>query len=423
MPWFAYKALRSDGTEVSGEIEARERGEALQKLGSKGWEVFFLGDSNKKESAPRKKGEPERAAPAKERGKAAPAVGSVRLTASEVILFSDELTDLLGAGFRLEPALRLIGRRGEKSRIQQVAVLIEGRVREGFSFSDALKRSSPSFGDLYCNLVAAGEHAAALEPLLRRQVEYLTIMQDLRRKLTTATIYPIFLIVSAVTVTGMFIAFLVPKLTKLIEATRATPPLGTRIMIAMSDFLVKNGWLIFGAVVGGLMLLLVLLRSKRFREEWDRVRLKIPVMGSVELAGFYVQTLETVANIMASGLLLPEALRLSKGITNNSYLRKQMQTLTEKVNEGTALHQAMEGARVFPGKLVDLVRVGEESGLQNTLTKAAQRYQKELGIRIDRIAALIQPTIIVAMSVLVGSIAYMMITSIYQTISLLRPGG
>ena len=180
MPLFSYSAVSQSGARVSGQVDAQSRAEAFRKLDRDRLQPISLVQQNGAETTaarPRSSDEPV-------------ATRDIRLSGSQIILFTEEMSDLLDAGLQLEPALKVMEARNELSSIKAVATALRHEVREGSSLSNALRLVSPSFGDLFCNLVAAGELSGSLPELLRRQATFLVAMDDLRKKVVSALIYP-----------------------------------------------------------------------------------------------------------------------------------------------------------------------------------------------------------------------------------------
>lgn len=188
MPHFSYKALATNGTVATGEVEASDRSEALRALDKRGLQPVTVKESartpSKKEIA---KPKPKEAVGEKVE---VSADGTIKLKRAEVILFTEELSDMIGAGLQLEPALKSMEMRQELGSLKEVSRRIREIVRDGVNFSVALKKVSPSFGPLYCSLAAAGEASGALDTILKRQAYYLKTLAELQTKIILAMIYP-----------------------------------------------------------------------------------------------------------------------------------------------------------------------------------------------------------------------------------------
>jgi general secretion pathway protein F len=433
MAVFTYKAL-SGGSITTGELDASDRREALRMLDKKGLQPVKLTEA--KVAEPKAK----RVSPRSSGGKADPPgpkpkagspatvatakmaeipEGPIKLRRAEVVLFTEELSDMLAAGLQLEPALRAMENRQELGNLKVVSVKLRQIVRDGNSFSNALRRVSPSFGPLYCSLAAAGEASGALDTILQRQAHYLKTLQELQGRVTLALIYPAFLMFSGILVSIIFVTKLIPQLTTLLESTPgAEMPMGAVILINVSDFITK-WWMVMLLLLAAFgVLFKAWTDSEANKPQWDRAKLKIPLYGRVVEQRFFVQYLETMANLVANGLPLLRSLELTKDATQNIHHQEHLKEMIEMVGDGRSLSKTMVKSGIFPSLLIDMVAVGEQTGkIDQALQRAAVRYDKELSNALQRVMALIMPSVLIVMALLIGTMAYLMITAIFQTIS------
>ena len=428
MPLFAYKALSANGSVTSGEIDAIDRPEALRVLDRKGLQPVNLMETAA--SAPPKKSngsaktmpkefERLRSKPdAKEKDAGRPD-GPLKLKRQEVVLFTEELSDMLSAGLQLEPALKSMESRQELGNLKAVSSRIRQIVRDGVNFSVALKKVSPSFGPLYCSLAAAGEASGALDTILKRQAHYLRTLAELQSRLILAMIYPAFLVLAGIGVSIVFVTTLIPQLTQLIESTPGGKiPLGAAILIGASDFLTKWWIVIVLTLIAAFIFFKAWKDNDANKPAWDRIKLKLPLVGPVITSRFYVQFLETMANLVGNGLPLLRALELSRDATQNRGLREELDKVIAQVGDGRSFSKALIRNGAFPPLLIDMISVGEQTGkIDQSLRRAAERYDKELDKSLQRIMALVMPTVLIIMAGLIGTMAYLMITAIFQTIS------
>lgn len=374
----------------------------------------------------RQKGDAAPATPAAGTGPAAPVIpaGPQRLSHAQLIMFTEEMSDLLDAGLPLEASLHVIEQRQEASSLRAVAAKVRQLVRDGSSVSNALKASSPSFNDLYCNLVAAGEVSGALPQILRRQVAYLTVMHDLRNTVIQALLYPALILVMGGVLLTFFMVNLVPNLMMLFEKTEQKMPIATRALISASRLFSNWWWAMLLLLVLGAFLFRALIRSPAGKEWWARSSYKLPLIGPVLQSRFLAQFCQTLANLVGNGLPLLTGLTLMEKATSNAWLRGRLTIVSGIVSEGGSLSRAMRRAGGFPELFQDLVAVGEQTGdLATALEKAAARYEKEMRIRIQRITALVGPVVLIAIALILGVMIYSIITSIFQAISGLRVRG
>jgi type II secretory pathway component PulF len=410
MAVFAYQGTGDRGERRVGELEAPSRSEALRRLIQDRIQPLSL--------VAKADGAVGPALPKTAREEATAAgrsfTGNIHLNYPQLILFTDELSDFLNSGLQLEPALQLMERREERSPVKDVAGYLREKVRDGTSFSEALKVASPDFDELYCNLVAAGEVSGALAPLLQRKAIHLVAMQDLRSRVKLAMIYPAVLVLAGLGAMTVFMTVLVPQMTKLFAKTGSSMPLPTYVLVHMSDLTHRYG-LFVGAIVGILVaLFLTYIKQPVGRRWWDESKLNIPLMGSLLSAAFNAQFCQTMSNLLKNGLPLLTALKLTSGATANVFYRSLLLRITDLVGEGASLTRAMKAAGHFPPNLRDLVKVGEQTGdLAATLEKIGERYQKIIGLRIDRIMSVVPLIIISALGVMVLLIAWSMLSGIF----------
>lgn len=431
MPAFTYKALGANGAVENGQIDAGDRGEALRVLDRKGLQPVSLkqlsGDDREKAQKARKTGPQPRRPSAKSRAadaKSQPArraesEDDLKLKRADIVLFTEELSDMLAAGLQLEPALKAMENRQELGALKDVAQAVRHLVRDGTSFSRALNMVSPSFGPLYCSLAAAGEASGALDQILKRQAHYLKTLSELQGRLVLALIYPAFLVLAGIGVAIVFSTVLIPQLTSLIESSPGGKlPGPIRALVVITDHFGAYWYIYLIVIVVAGLLFKVWKDNEDNRPTWDRVKLDMPLVGPVISSRFYVQFLETMANLVGNGLNLLRSLELTRDATQNLSLRSALNDVIDQVGDGRSLSRAMIRTERFPSLLIDMVSVGEQTGkIDISLRRAAERYDRELQKSLDRIMALIMPTILIIMALMIGTMAYLMINAIFQTIS------
>jgi len=414
MPAYAYEAVRRGGERMQGEVEARSRAEACEKLERERLQPLWLKLRSARESAApvaRKPGEPATALPK----------GGFRLSAREVMLFTEELSDLLEAGLQLEQALRIMGNRQDASALKGVAAYLRNEIREGVGFSVAMRRASGSFGDLFCNLVAAGEQGGALHAILKRTLEYQKLVAELKSKVAAALVYPAFIGFAGLALIILFVSYLVPQLGSLLGTTGDKMPLATALLISASQWMGAYWWLLILLAVAVGFAFRAFIRTASGRAWWDQAQLRIPLVGAVLRAKFLAQLAQTLATLTSNGIALYGALKLTNAATPNVHLQALLGRITDDVGEGSALSRAVARTKAFPSVFVDMIVVGEQTGdLPMALEKAGARYDKELNIAISALTSMIQPAVIVVMAGVVGIVAYSMMGGIFQAVSGLR---
>lgn len=398
---FLYKAASRDGVLSNGTLLAPDRNSALERLEALKLQPILL---------------TERVVGRKQRDPVADDGIIIRLKAAEVLEFTEELAELLRGGVTLEKSLAIIERREGSSRLPLIARQIRGKLRDGKTLSDALKGSSPDFGELYCRLVAAGEESGALNRILERQAVHLKALQALKAGVVFALIYPAFLCISAIGVLVMFVTFLIPKLVELLESTGGALPAGAQFMVDTADFFQSTWGLWVGLTALALISGAWLARNRRVF--WDTLVMSIPIFGKVLHLRQQVLFLETMASLTENGLPVVTALTLTRNAVPSPVYQKEIDLIRTRVQDGEGLSNSLVHSRCFPTILTDLISVGEETGdLSGALGRASIRFDAALSQSVQRISAIIQPAVVLVMAGMVGCMAYLMISAIFQTVS------
>lgn len=404
MPVFTYQALQPGGGRTSGEVEATSRQDAFNRLRQQNLQPFQLAMKG--------------AVAAAETDKDSNGGGENRLSRQQVLLFTEELCELLEAGLKLDRALQVIEQRQDKSALRHVAASARQSLREGATFSAALRAASPSFSELYCNMVKAGEVSGTVPKILKRQVEFLTMMGELQRRVTSALIYPSVIFTAGIALLVIFMTFLLPQLTVMLTKTGKTLPLATRVLIAISSFFGSYWWVILIVAVAAVLGFRHFTSRGDGRAWWDRAQLSIPAVGPLLRMRFYAQFTQTLSTLLSNGVSLMQAMQLIKNATPNVYLQGLLERVATNVQDGAQLSRAIARVEFFPPTLIDIIQVGETTGdLDAALERSAKSYDKQLSVVIERVTALIQPMVIVMVALFVGLVAYSMITGIMQTVS------
>lgn len=408
MAIFTYRALEDGGGETTGEIQALSRAEAYRLLRDRGLRPLQVA-------------EPSSHVPTSSAHAASRASGPLRLTAQQLLDFTEELAELLEAGLQLERALSVIASRGEASPARTAAARLRQSVRDGLSFSNALRECGGAFDALYCNMAAAGEAAGALPQILRSQCAHLALMGELRRRVVSSLLYPSIVFAAAIALIFVFLAFLVPQLGVLLSKTGQKLPWITQALIAVSEFVGRWWWALLAAGGAALLLARWAISTPAGRQWWDRFLLDLPILGPVLRARFYAEVLQTLSTLVANGVTLLQGLLLLPGATANVFLSDLLRSAAVMIGEGSSLSSTLRKLGFFPPALCDILAVGEQTGdIAGALARAAKRYDRELTTRIERLTTLVQPAIILFVAIVVGLVAYSMIAGILTSVNALR---
>lgn len=412
MSTFRYEALDAAGKRVKGEVEAAGRPQAFAELEGRGQHPLVLEE--------KAGGDPSSGSP-DSKGAPVPS-GGLSLPRKDIIRFTEELADLLDSGMQIEPALASIGSRRTVSRLQPLSAEVRRRLREGASFSVALRGASPSFGELYLNLVQAGQQSGALKVILRRQLAQMIVIEDLKSRVRGALIYPSFMIVAAIGLTGIFVGYLVPQLQSLFTMGHGKMPLITQLLILSSHVISRWWWLILIGIGLAVWAFSAYVSRPIGRAWWHAFQLRLPGAGPVLLNSACSQLAHTLATLIKNDITLLAALKLVRAATVNVCMQAALDRCVVEVSDGSTLSRALGRRKLFPDEFTDLVALGEQTGdLAGALERAATRYDKELARSTASLTQLIEPMLIIIMAVMVGVISFSMMSGIFQAVNALRP--
>lgn len=422
MPRFNYRARDPQGKLIEGVIESADRASAIQLVEQRGCMPFRL------ESADGGGGKPAPAAaavaerkPAANGSAPAPvgaAGGSLRLSHSLRLFFTEQLAYLLSAGMTLDEALGILVRRLKQPALRSLTKSLHQSLIEGRSFSQALREYPRVFSPLYVNLVLAGEASGALTEILGRIVRHLTNTKLLRDRVQESLIYPAFLAVAGFALVILFITVMVPQLTSFFANTGGSLPLPTRALIHANYLIVHYWWVAAGLAFGTYSLFKVGTRSKEGRIAWDRASLSFPGYGSVMRHQFYAQFARTLATLLQNGVTLLRAMELLEEMSGNQYLRSRMIEARAALVDGSSLSNALGRHQIFPELFLDMMAVGEQSGrFAETMQMIADVYERELEQKVKVASAIIPPIIIVMIAMIVGAVVFGIMSAVFSVTS------
>lgn len=394
MPAYRYLALDGDGRRQRDVIQAESERHARQLLRERGLfprEVQASG--------------PVRGA----RGRGG------RLDANSRTDFTRQLATLVGAAIPLAEALQMLERQSRQAALKALLLDLLGQVREGYTLADSLGRHPGTFDPLYLTLVAAGERAGRLGPVLERLADYLERVQRQRHKARTALIYPLALALVSIAVVAGLMTFVVPKLTEQFIHSGLQLPWITRALVAVSDGLLVSGpWLLGLLVLAGVGLQR-LLRQVLWRRRWHRRLLRLPRLGELLRTLDSARLTRSLAILVGSGIPVLEGLQVSRATLGNQVLGDALDAAIEQVTAGTGLGRALDRTAVFPPLLVNMVASGEASGtLDAMLERVADAQERDFNQQVDLALALFEPVLILILGGVVLAIVLAILLPIMQ---------
>ncbi len=410
MPSFAYTARDRSGERQQGRIEARDRREALQALGQRGLSPIEVSEAT---PAPPSSRPPPASA-------AAPRAG-IRLPIDVVLQFSVDLRDLLSAGMTLGSCLQKLARQRGNPRRAAVLHAIHEDIVQGRSLSEALSRHPRSFGELYISLVRAGEAAGQLQEALENAVRHYERAAKAREQVVGALVYPCIVAVFGILTIIACLVFVIPNFTQIFEDLGQTLPAPTRLLIFLSNALLRHGPLLLALFTLVVLLFLRWRNTPAGRMAWHRFLLKAPVFHRLIRSAAYANFARTLSNLLLNGVPVLRALDIVKNTANNAVLEREIGALKDRVTDGSSLSRPLAESGVFPDVFTDMLAVGEEAGqVPRSLAQIARRYDDQLGRDIKVLTTLLEPLLMILIAGAVAFVAISMLLPVFQLTKGLR---
>jgi general secretion pathway protein F len=423
MPVFEYRGLTPAGKQVKGLLEADSSRALRQQLKRTG---VFLTDvvAEREGGAPRRGNGAAVAAAPKALGSQEVQLGRLvrgRVSSDDVAIFTRQLSTLLHAGVTLVDALTALVDQTEKERLKRIVSEVKTRVNEGSSLADALAQHGRIFGNLYVNMVRAGEASGALDAVLARLADFTEGQAKLRQKVVGTLIYPAIMTVIGSGVLAMLMTVVVPKVTKIFDSMKVTLPWTTRLLIFVSNTLSNWWWLIFPLFIAAVVLFIRWQKSPKGRPVWDRWVLRAPVFGSLVRMLAIARFSRTLATLLKSGVPLLTAMDITKNVISNGVLSGVVENARDAIREGESIAGPLKRSGEFPPLVHHMIAIGERSGqLEEMLLNVADSYENQVSVRIGALTALLEPLIIVAMGVAVAFVAFSILMPILQLNTAIR---
>jgi type IV pilus assembly protein PilC len=342
--------------------------------------------------------------------------GGRSIKQKDIAVFTRQLATMMKAGVPLLQAFDIVARGSPNPKLTRLLTDIRSDVETGTSLSASFRKHPMYFDALYCNLVEAGEAGGILEALLDRLALYQEKTLEIKRKIKSALMYPVAVIVVAFVVLTVIMIFVIPAFKEVFKSFGADLPAPTLVVIAMSEFFVSYWWAIFGFLGGGgYFLLESWKRSEKMQKAMDRLLLRIPIFGDLIFKSVVARWTRTLSTMFAAGVPLVEALDSVGGASGNAVFVEATEQIQKDVSTGTALTTSMQSTGVFPSMVLQMAAIGEESGaLDHMLGKAAEFYEQEVDEMVKGLSSLMEPFIIVILGVLIGGIVVSMYLPIFK---------
>lgn len=332
-----------------------------------------------------------------------------------LVFFTRQLSTMFSAGLTIEKSISNLEKEEKNKKFRKVLVRIANDIKKGFSLSEAMEQHPGVFNPLYISLVKAGEVSGTLHTVLDELSEYLEKIEDTRRKVWSALVYPIFILFFLLIVIWGLFYFIIPSFAAVYANFNAQLPGPTLVAIAISNFIRNNIFFAFLMLLTFFMAFFLFYLSDRGRYIVDSVILKFPVIGNLIYNSIMSNFSRTFSILMASGVPIMDTLELVENVVQNAVVESAVRRARIMVKEGYSVAGAFKKTGIFPPTLLQMISTGEDTGdMDKLLGKAAEFFEKLVDSVIDRLTSLIEPILIILMAGLVGTIIVVIYLPIFN---------
>ena len=402
MELYSYQARDAKGEFVSGTIEAESVSEVGRSLRSDG--LYILDIS---EGVQRKEQSVEEMFQNKQASR-----GAKR---EQVIDFAHQLSVMLETGVPLGEALTTITENTNAIGFKRIITTINEEVSSGATFSSSLARWPKVFPPLMVSLVLASEASGTLGLMMSRISKYLSKELKTAKQIKSALTYPIVMMVLAIAITIFMMVFVLPRFASIYANRSVQLPLPTRIMLGISAAWSNHWVIIIGGAIAAFMFVLYSAKTQRGQLVFDYLRLHTPIVGKMFNKLYITRSARTMATLLASGVDLLESVRITRGITNNSYYRELWEAVSKNLEQGAPFSDALRQSSLMPDSVTQMISAGEKTGrLGQVMERIGQVTEEELDEAVEQTTQFIEPAMIGAMGIVIGFVAIAMLLPIFS---------
>src|SRR6187200_2394968 len=399
MATFAYSGRTRQGRTVTCERIAETMDGAVAALRRE--QILVTQISPLKEAAPKA---------AKPSGKS--------VSAKNLAVFTRQFSVMIDAGLPLVQCLEILGTQEEDKNFASVILATRTDVESGASLADAMKKHPKAFDPLFTNMIAAGEAGGILDTILKRLATYIEKAVKLKGQVKSAMVYPIAIIVIAAVVVTVILWKVIPTFASMFSGLGAQLPLPTRIVIAMSNGIVRYGLFVIIGIAAAVYALRQYYQTEAGRHQIDGLVLKLPILGLLMRKIAVARFCRTLATLISSGVPILDGLEITARTSGNAIVEDAILSTRKSIEGGNTIAAPLKETAVFPAMVVQMIGVGETTGALDTmLSKIADFYEEEVDTAVAGLLTLLEPVMIALLGLVVGGIVISMYLPIFDLIS------
>jgi type IV pilus assembly protein PilC len=402
---YAYKVKDHSGRMIEGSLEAESTALVANKLRQMGYVPIAI---DKKQTGGVKR---ELHIP----------YFSNRIKLQDVAIFARQFATMIDAGLTMLRSLQILTLQTESKALAEVIGQVRQDVENGSSLSQAFGHHPKVFNKLFVAMVRSGESGGVLDEVLLQVASTIEKQVELRRKIKSAMTYPIVVLAIVILILTAMLLFIVPLFKGFYKSLNGTLPLMTRVLITLSDWVVKLFPLIVLAVIIGAVLFKRWIATDSGRSRWDVFKLKVPVFGKLVHKTALARFTRTFGVLLRSGVPILEALEITKETAGNTVVARGLDDVQAGVKIGEPISHPLERHAIFPPMVVQMIAVGEESGALDTLLeKIATFYDQEVEATVNALTSLLEPLMILVLGASVGLMVIALYMPMFNVIKLIK---
>lgn len=338
-----------------------------------------------------------------------------KVSEKELMLFFKQLSILIEAKVPIITSLETIKNQSKNIYFQKVLDETIADVQDGLPLSDAMKKNDKVFSDLSISIIKAGEVSGNLRKSIDYVASNIEKNYQLASKVKSALMYPAVVLVAFFIIGFIFATVILPRLTAMIESLGVPIPWYTQIVISFSHFMSAYWWAAIIIILGIVGSVLYYLKTDNGRREWDEIKLKMPLFGSIFQKIYIARFSDNLQVLLAGGLPIVRALTLSSSVVNNTVYQGLFLRVADEVKIGGSMSEVLRKSKHIPPIVSQIIKIGEESGeIELVLGYVAKFYEQEVDTAAKNLSTLIEPVLMIIIGIAVGALVFMIIMPIYN---------